>query len=212
MEIRKYWPKTISHGYIIIGNVEADDIRKFFNVSLADFLLVEGDIIQISKIRELIHWMNLKPHSSKIKLAFISKAENLNLQSANALLKTLEEPPPYSILILTTIAPEKVIATICSRLIKIRLNYQNIISQPDGYLGPDQISKLNIYERFNWISKAVESPDLEKFFNSWIDYYRSKLIKGENQTDILKSLFEAKDLLSTNVSLKLLLENIVLNF
>ncbi len=75
----------------------------------------EESSIKIAKIRELIEKIQLTPYEAKMKIYILRDIENLTLEGSNALLKTLEEPPAKSLLILTTSFPEKVISTIRSR-------------------------------------------------------------------------------------------------
>ncbi|MBX0310886.1 MAG: DNA polymerase III subunit delta' [Sulfurihydrogenibium sp.] len=84
--------------------------------------------IKIDQIREAISFLSLK--SSKGKVLIIEKAENLNTESANALLKTLEEPPSNTLIILTTSNQNQLLPTIVSRLKKIRfrkLSHQDVV-------------------------------------------------------------------------------------
>jgi DNA polymerase-3 subunit delta' len=74
-------------------------------------------------IRELMQTVNLKPTVAAFKVGVIVAADRLNLQSANAFLKTLEEPPPRSLLILLTTEPQRMLETILSRC--LRLNFAN---------------------------------------------------------------------------------------
>lgn len=74
--------------------------------------------IKIDQIREAINFLTIK--SQKGKVLIIEKAENLNTESANALLKTLEEPPLNTLIILTTSNQRLLLPTIVSRLKKIR--------------------------------------------------------------------------------------------
>jgi len=72
-------------------------------------------IISIDQIRELIEYQNLTPHSAPKKVAVIEHAEMLNVNASNSLLKTLEEPPASSLLILLTHHPDRLLPTIRSR-------------------------------------------------------------------------------------------------
>lgn len=70
----------------------------------------------IETIRELIEHLSLKPARGGRKLAIIDDADDLSAEAANALLKTLEEPPPGSVLILIGgPTPERQFSTILSR-------------------------------------------------------------------------------------------------
>ena len=73
------------------------------------------DPILIERIRGLIDWVQLTSHRGRAKVALIVPAEAMNLAAANALLKTLEEPPPATYLILVAHQPGRVPATLRSR-------------------------------------------------------------------------------------------------
>ncbi|HEV2693217.1 MAG TPA: DNA polymerase III subunit [Verrucomicrobiae bacterium] len=78
-------------------------------------------IITIDQMRDLMHQVQLKPTEAGYKIAVISSADRLNVQAANAFLKTLEEPPAKSVLILLTTEPSRILETILSRC--LRLNF-----------------------------------------------------------------------------------------
>jgi len=78
-------------------------------------------IITVDQMRDLMREMHLKPNEAQYKAAVIVAADRMGPQAANAFLKTLEEPPPRSILILLTTAPERILETIISRC--LRLNF-----------------------------------------------------------------------------------------
>lgn len=72
--------------------------------------------LPIETVRELIEHLSLKPARGGRKVAILDDADDLTAEAANAFLKTLEEPPPGSILILIGgPTPERQFATILSR-------------------------------------------------------------------------------------------------
>jgi DNA polymerase-3 subunit delta' len=73
------------------------------------------DPILIDRVRALIDWVQLTSHRGRAKVAVIVPAEAMNAAAANALLKTLEEPPPSTYLILVANQPGRVPATLRSR-------------------------------------------------------------------------------------------------
>ena len=73
------------------------------------------DEIVVDRIRELIDFTQLSTHRQRAKLAVIIPAELMNPAAANALLKTLEEPPPGTHLILVSHQPGRLSPTILSR-------------------------------------------------------------------------------------------------
>ena len=74
-----------------------------------------GEAIKIEKIRELFNQSKLRSFFAVKKVFIIKNIENMTLEAANAFLKTLEEPPANSLLLLTTSVLEKNLDTIKSR-------------------------------------------------------------------------------------------------
>ena len=69
--------------------------------------------------RVLLDVVNLKPTESQYKVGIIVAADRMNENAANAFLKTLEEPPPHSVLILLTTEPQRMLETILSRCLRL---------------------------------------------------------------------------------------------
>ncbi len=78
--------------------------------------------LPISVIRELCDQFALKPSRGGYKVALLDDADDLNAESSNAFLKTLEEPPPGSVLILLGTAAELQLETIVSRCQVVRFD------------------------------------------------------------------------------------------
>src|SRR2546427_2506697 len=77
--------------------------------------------ITIDQMRDVMAEVPLKPTEAKFKAAVIVGADRLNAAAANAFLKTLEEPPAGSILILLSTEPQRILETMLSRC--LRLNF-----------------------------------------------------------------------------------------
>ena len=80
------------------NNISVDDIRTQLN----------NDIV-------------IKPYSSKYKIYIVDEAEKMNQQAQNALLKTIEEPPAYAVIMLLTTNADSFLQTILSRCITLNL-------------------------------------------------------------------------------------------
>src|SRR5260370_38093215 len=78
------------------------------------------NIIRVKVMRELEPEANFRPFEGAARIFIVEDADTMNDQAANALLKTLEEPPPTSHLILTTSNPTALLPTIRSRCQSIR--------------------------------------------------------------------------------------------
>lgn len=80
------------------------------------------NVISVDDIREQINnQMCIKPYSSKYKIFLMNEAEKMNIQAQNALLKTLEEPPAYGIIILLTSNLNALLPTILSRCVVLNM-------------------------------------------------------------------------------------------
>ncbi len=78
--------------------------------------------IKVDQIREFIGFMALSRQYDRYKVAIIAPAEAMNVNAANSLLKTLEEPAAYSLLILVTCQPSRLPATIRSRCQQLKFS------------------------------------------------------------------------------------------
>ncbi|NDH17281.1 MAG: DNA polymerase III subunit gamma/tau, partial [Opitutae bacterium] len=78
-------------------------------------------IITVEKTRELISIINRTSNQGGCKVAIIHEADRMRKEAANAFLKTLEEPPPDTFILLTTSRPYSLLATIRSRCLLVRL-------------------------------------------------------------------------------------------
>jgi DNA polymerase-3 subunit delta' len=81
----------------------------------------DRDVITVAQVRELVEFMGLTASGGARKVAVIRPAEAMNTAAANALLKTLEEPPGEGMLILVASAPGVLAATITSRCQRLRV-------------------------------------------------------------------------------------------
>lgn len=80
-----------------------------------------GGPIKVEAIRELADFVNLSSHQSGLRIVLIHPAEAMNVQAANALLKTLEEPTPGTLFLLVTHQLQHLLPTIRSRCQKMAL-------------------------------------------------------------------------------------------
>jgi DNA polymerase-3 subunit delta' len=80
----------------------------------------EGNQILIEQVRNLEGELNIKPKESRRKVAIIDEAETMNQEAANAFLKTLEEPPAETYIILVVESRETLLETVASRCHEVR--------------------------------------------------------------------------------------------
>ncbi|MER3581370.1 MAG: hypothetical protein C4347_00745 [Patescibacteria group bacterium] len=97
---------------------------------------------RIDDIRNLQEHIGFKPLQGKYKVFIIDEAHMLTEEAFNALLKTLEEPPPHAIFILATTEPNKIPSTVLSRLQRLdfrRISIPQIVSKLKKILEAEKI-------------------------------------------------------------------------
>jgi len=140
------------------------------NGSHPNFTLIdtinEKKNIDISQIRDLISNLNKSSFNNKERFVIIDNIENLNLNSINALLKILEEPPTNTFFILIN-NNRFILPTLKSRCInyKIFLNYESVIKVTNKLIGEDIFNYINVdlLSRYSTPGKLYK---LIKFFES----------------------------------------------
>jgi DNA polymerase-3 subunit delta' len=121
---------------------KADDWEQLIRTDHADVAMVLAPkrVLKVDQMRAIEREANYRPFEGKARVFLIDDADKLNDPSANALLKTLEEPPPTSHLILITARPGMLLATIRSRCQSIRFS-PLAVSEIEEYLGRDKTAK-----------------------------------------------------------------------
>lgn len=112
-------------------------------------------IITVEKTRELISELNRSSNQGGGKVALIHEADRMRKEAANAFLKTLEEPPSGTYLILMTTRPYSMLATIRSRCLLVRLK-----GEPDMKTSEDWQEWLVAYE--SWVHSLLDRESLKK--------------------------------------------------
>ena len=150
-----YLKETFPHSWIFYGPKDSGK-RRFLDIFIKKVLKekknnqfiyeINGDenIAMIDDVRKLINQGNLTNSVDKISKTFlvINNLELLNKNSIIALLKTLEEPPPNTVLILITHNLKLIPQTIKSRCIKIKFNPYKLLG--DNYKNDNEKEKLLI--------------------------------------------------------------------
>lgn len=91
-------------------------------------------LIVIDQVRDLMRNINLKPAEAEYKVAVIVGAERMNVAAANAFLKTLEEPPAKSILILLSTDAARLLETILSRCLRLNFGAEGVLKADPAHL------------------------------------------------------------------------------
>ncbi len=88
-----------------------------------DLMVVEpeGGLITVEQIRTIEEFLSFTPYEGRRKIVIVDDADAMNISAENAFLKTLEEPPAGSIIILVSAKEDKLVDTIRSRCLRVRL-------------------------------------------------------------------------------------------
>lgn len=80
-------------------------------------------VVSVDDIRsQLVNDIEVRPYNGRYKIYIVDEAEKMNEPAQNALLKTLEEPPAYAVIILLTSSVERFLPTIMSRSVMLSFN------------------------------------------------------------------------------------------
>ncbi len=103
--------------------LECGGCRLFLTGNHPDYLMIEAeqDQIKIEQVRYAINFLQLSRHYPNHKIVLIKEVDKLNYAAANSLLKTLEEPPVESIILMTCRQPSTLTPTIRSRCHRIHI-------------------------------------------------------------------------------------------
>ncbi|WP_049783321.1 DNA polymerase III subunit delta' [Mahella australiensis] len=97
--------------------------RRFEAGTHPDYKVIapEKNTIGVDRIRELIDDIYINPYMADRKVYVIDQAQSMTVQAQNALLKTLENPPPYAVIILLTTSADNLLPTVVSRCLIYKL-------------------------------------------------------------------------------------------
>lgn len=179
----------------------------------------ENKTIKIEQIRSMQQAISEKPITSNRKVYLIIDSDTMTKEAQNCLLKTLEEPPEYATIILTTANEAKLLNTIKSRCIKVSFEPINAeqmkqyakeklqLDIPEKWIEASQgsIGKLltlqeqkEIYEQIDGILTTIEQKDLITIFHQAEVLYKEKDKIQELLEYINICLYQTKQLKKLN--------------
>ena len=209
--------KRFNHAYLFIGKKgvgkkitalafakevlcagDSEKEGRFDAGTFGDFMAFydSGDKLKISDVRGLIEESYMTTYEGAYRVIFIENGERMTEESSNALLKTLEEPNPGTVFIMTVSEPDKIFPTLFSRMEKYYFNplseetikeifrkqgYEKI---PFGSLGTiDEIKVLLEYEDeavllFPDFYKLLESENLPAIFKECENLAKKPYLKA----------------------------------
>jgi DNA polymerase-3 subunit delta' len=173
---------------------------------------------------EIIRKLNLKTFETDYKIMIIWLPEKMNLSSANKLLKVIEEPPPFTLIILVSENASQILPTIYSRSQPIRVpsiqpgEIKKYFHQL-GTVSPDKIEEIaklckgNLVSAMELIDANEQNQENFNFFSNWMRFcYQAKIIELVELTEEMAKWGREKIKNFLGYSLRMMRENFILNY
>lgn len=153
--------------------LQCSSCKKAVSGNHPDIIYVTHDkpnTISVDEIREQVNrTVSVKPYTGRYKVYIIKDAHKMSTQAQNALLKTMEEPPEYAVILLLTSKEQMLLPTIASRCVSLRLRPvgQELVQAylMEHYQIPDYKAKVCASFAQGNIGKAVQIATSESFNN-----------------------------------------------
>lgn len=192
------------------GRKEAEKIFKNLKINKFDITVLEYEkAVGIQNVREIQQKIFLKPLKSEIRTILIDATTGITIEAQNALLKTLEEAPDATLIIVQVLNAEEILPTILSRckVIELSSKKENV----------DTSRVLKILSSKDGVGERLKlAQDLSKDKNEALDFLESLII--DLRKDLVLNYKAVKSIQkfytsikTTNVNLRLALENLFLN-
>jgi len=172
----------------------------------------EKKSVGIEHSRKLTKFLKEKPFNHKVKVGLILEAQYLTIEAQNALLKTLEEPPANSYLILTAPKKSSLIPTVISRCFVTKLQNLPI----DSYLYISEELLRLLFDRayaLDWVNGHKDQIETREealvLLEKWEGELRQQLVKNHQKwaVNAVVRLWETRSVVeNTNVNIRLAIE------
>ena len=206
------------HAFLIVGNNRQEQTREIakrliaWKISRWDTIRIpEEGTIGIEMIRDFERELSLTPRNSPAKVGILTDMDRLTPEAQNALLKTLEEPPPHTYIIGTTSVPEALLPTVRSRMSVVKL--PNVTRKSDTSLLL-KLLRESPGKRITSLEPFIATrDDAKRFITSLLGAAREELLAHPTRelSTLIRNLLTAQSQLSVNVNPKLVLDNAVLH-
>lgn len=164
----------------------------------------------IAETKKIRAHLSFKPFQAKGRGVVLEDASQLTVDAQNALLKTLEEPPPESLIILATSSDTNFLPTILSRCEVIRVQVAGDRVQKNNYTQDiEKLLEIAVEGRFKYIEKLK---DREEFLHALVSYFHQNLTSHmeSGNKDFLHELLQAEKFAKQNVNIRAILEYLML--
>lgn len=194
-EAVNFLSKALNCRQAMLGqDCSCDNCEKINNYSHPDIIRLkpsDGKKLGIEAVRGVIRRIYLKPYMGRRKVFIIEEADALTEEAQNAFLKTLEEPPLDSVIILMTQYKEKLAETIISRCQLIK--FSSIVSPEEiDEIFADFIFNRRRFEVLSSLTQKIDAKKLSAVFTDALLWFRDALVYKEGKKDLC---FKKADLL-----------------
>ncbi|MCR5686446.1 MAG: DNA polymerase III subunit delta [Lachnospiraceae bacterium] len=167
-----------------------------------DIITVTHDkpnIVSVDDVRQqIVSDVQIKPYQSRYKIYIMNEAEKMTPQAQNALLKTLEEPPEYAVILLLTTSKAAMLPTVISRCVQLDMRpvEDRLVRKylMDEVKIPDYQADICVAFARGNIGKArslAMSEDFEEIKNEAVRVL--SFIRNMDTTDMIKTLKKLED-------------------
>ncbi|MBB1522636.1 MAG: hypothetical protein HG467_000140 [Clostridiales bacterium] len=171
------------------------------DVIINDFKILNGLEMKVDDVRKAFENIYEKPFLLDKKIYFIENFEYLNINSQNAMLKILEEPPHFIVIVLLSKNTNNILDTIKSRCLKIYLNEKENIEDDNSLLIMNEDIEENKFNIYRDIFK-----DVKRMPKS---IYYSKYNKIINKDDIKELIVYLEKLIAYNIEEYYIYTNVI---
>lgn len=153
--------KAVSLQFIASFRALLQENPYFYESELYSAIGIEGkqSNISVNEARSILDRLSLSAVEGGYRSVVLYLPEKLNMQAANALLKMVEEPPEKTLFVLITHAPEKVLQTISSRCLHLRVQPLSEQDQRDVHAA-EAAQNVELQDLFHDLLEALVAKDL----------------------------------------------------
>ena len=167
-----------------------DSCKKVIGKNHPDIITVTHEkpgSISIDEVREqVVHDVDIKPYCSPYKIYIIPDAEMMTVQAQNAILKTIEEPPEYAVIMLLTSNIDSLLPTIRSRCVRLDLKVvdDSLVKEylMEHLQVPDYQAEIDVSYAQGSIGKAKEAATSQEFADMTANAL--KILKYANSMEV----------------------------
>lgn len=191
-------PTMITGGSEKNRKQKAFDLAAMYSGKFDTTFFDTSESAAIVDLRSAIGKTHRKPYESLLQTLIIFEANNLSIEAQNSLLKTLEEPPDKTILVLTSPTKESLLPTIASRCDLIELATENKAS-PKSKIATFLSKKP--FEQF----RSLDAFDLDEWLEYWREIVRENIFTPSGrlkQRDLQRYLNYTKFLIKSKRALR----------